>query len=225
MRLHVQTLFRTDPHGRLLEMNDGSRAPAPRIFLGATEDGNEWWVRQDVGPETVAELPKLIERFPTVQEVAPNPAMQAALVEFAARTGEVNRIWSGPAYECSKAHVEGPEPIRVSAENADCLAVYLPDWTADAKAGVPMVASIENGAAVAVCCSVRIGRSAQEAGVETHPDFRGRGHGKRVVAAWARVIRGMGQVPLYSTSWENRPSRALAESLGLRCFGADIHIS
>jgi hypothetical protein len=32
-------------------------------------------------------------------------------------------------------------------------------------------------------------------------------------------------VPLYSTSWENEPSRTLAKTLGLIQYGVDLHIT
>jgi predicted GNAT family acetyltransferase len=76
-----------------------------------------------------------------------------------------------------------------------------------------------------VCASVRVTVDAHEAGVETHPDFRGRGQGARAVAAWATLVRESGAVPLYSTSWSNEASRRLASRLGLVQFGSDLHIT
>jgi predicted GNAT family acetyltransferase len=64
-----------------------------------------------------------------------------------------------------------------------------------------------------------------EAGVETIERFRGRGYGTTSVVAWAAAIRREGRVPLYSTEWENKASRALASSLGLVCYGEDLHIA
>lgn len=139
--------------------------------------------------------------------------------------GQVQRIWHGPAYECSSTVVTGGEVIRVTTENSSVLADYLPERQSDAEAGVPMFASMEGGVAVAVCCSARVGIGAHEAGVESHPEFRGRGHGKRAVAGWAQFVRELDQIPLYSSSWENRPSQALAAGLRFRRFGADIHIT
>lgn len=66
---------------------------------------------------------------------------------------------------------------------------------------------------------------ALEAGVETARPYRGRGYAARVVAAWAREVRDMGRVPLYSTSWKNEASRAVARKLALICFGNDLHIT
>jgi mono/diheme cytochrome c family protein len=67
--------------------------------------------------------------------------------------------------------------------------------------------------------------AAHEAGVETAASCRGRGYAAPVVAAWARAVRDVGRVPLYSTSWRNEASRAVARKLGLVCFGSDLHIT
>jgi predicted GNAT family acetyltransferase len=72
---------------------------------------------------------------------------------------------------------------------------------------------------------VRITHEAHEAGVETLPDFRGRGYATDVVAGWARLVRSLGAVPLYSTSWENAASQAVARKLRLVQYGADFHIT
>lgn len=88
----------------------------------------------------------------------------------------------------------------------------------------PFVAVIEDGRAVAVCASVRITRAAHEAGVETVPRYRGRGHAVDAVAGWAEAVAKLGAVALYSTSWDNVASRRLAARLGLQVIGVDFHI-
>ena len=75
-----------------------------------------------------------------------------------------------------------------------------------------------------MCHSARSTSAAAEAGVETLKGFRGRGYGTTAVAAWARVIRRGGRVPLYSTEWENVASRNLAARLNLVCYGEDLHV-
>ncbi len=44
-------------------------------------------------------------------------------------------------------------------------------------------------------------------------------------AAWARAIQRRGLVALYSTSWENAASRALARRLSARVYGEDWHVT
>jgi predicted GNAT family acetyltransferase len=88
-----------------------------------------------------------------------------------------------------------------------------------------MFAVVVDGHAVSVCCSVRETAEAFEAGVETVAAHRRRGYAPRAVTAWAREVRAMGRVPLYSTSWQNEASRAVARTLGLIHFGTDLHIA
>jgi predicted GNAT family acetyltransferase len=113
----------------------------------------------------------------------------------------------------------------VTPDNATVLSPYLEDWSNDVASGVPMTAVLQDGKAVSVCGSVRTTPQAHEAGVETHPDFRGHGYGARVVAAWAKAVHEMARVPLYSTSWENEPSRALPKKVGLMQYGVDLHFT
>jgi predicted GNAT family acetyltransferase len=72
---------------------------------------------------------------------------------------------------------------------------------------------------------VRITPLAHEAGVETVPLFRGRGYARAVVAAWSAAVRALGAEPLYSTTWQNMASRAVARALGLVAVGRDLHIT
>jgi predicted GNAT family acetyltransferase len=62
---------------------------------------------------------------------------------------------------------------------------------------------------------------AAEAGVETDAAFRGLGFAARVTAAWALAIRASGRIPLYSTSWSNTASLAVARKLGLTQYATD----
>jgi RimJ/RimL family protein N-acetyltransferase len=75
------------------------------------------------------------------------------------------------------------------------------------------------------CYSSRVGRRADEAGVETPPEHRGRGYAPIAVAAWARRVQRAGKLALYSTSWENRASQRVAAKLGGRLYGEDWHLS
>ena len=72
---------------------------------------------------------------------------------------------------------------------------------------------------------MRITAAAHEAGVETLPALRRRGHAVNEVAAWADAVRRTGAAPLYSTSWDNVASQNVAAKLGLSLFGVDFHVT
>jgi hypothetical protein len=88
-----------------------------------------------------------------------------------------------------------------------------------------VVAVVEDGYPVSICFSARKSGVAAEAGLETAEAFRGRGFGPRVAAAWALSIRAAGRVPLYSTSWANDASLAVARKLGLLAYASHWSLS
>lgn len=225
MRQHVGALFTQDRAGRLVAVNEPGGKPAPRFFLGSTVQGHHCWFRHDIEHPVVEELQAMCDAQPPSADLGPRPALVEQVCICLARVAAVERVWAGPAFVCPPGLPETPGGVRVSRTNADLLSPYLDDWRDDVEAEVPMAASLQDGRAVSVCCSVRVSHPAHEAGVETHPDFRGRGHGARAVAEWAKAVREVGRVPLYSTSWENTASRALAARLRLAQFGADLHIT
>ena len=89
----------------------------------------------------------------------------------------------------------------------------------------PIVGVVEDGQAVSVCFCARRSDVAAEAGVETAVEFRGRGLAPRVTAAWGLAIRASGRIPLYSTSWSNEASLAVARKLGLVAFASTWSVS
>ena len=210
MRLHVDALFTHDARGRLLRVNEPDGGPAPRFFRGDTALGVERRFRHDLDDA-------LVDALTRADDVE-------AATAILSRAAPVEHTWAGPAY--AFPHDLPPSgAVRVTAANADLLRPHLEPWLVDVAHGVTVLASLHDGRAVAVCGSVRITHAAHEAGVETARDFRGRGHARAAVAAWAAAVREQGAAPLYSTSWENAASQALARSLGLRRFGDDLHIT
>jgi RimJ/RimL family protein N-acetyltransferase len=125
------------------------------------------------------------------------------------------------------AHAPGQDSVSTALIDARSAAVIGDEFgwlAADLDGWAPCLAVVEAGRAVAVCFSSRVGGRACEAGVETLPAHRGRGLAGLAVAAWAEAVRRDGRVPLYSTAWENRSSRRVAEKLGLRLYGEDWHV-
>lgn len=222
MRMHLDALYTHDAAGRMLAVNEPGGPRAPRFHLGRTAHGSVWRFRDDVDDGLVRALESLCRAEPAGDEFL-HPPYGAAPYE--ALLAPVGKRWTGPAYHFPNPPLASSGAVLITAENADLLRPHLPRWLGDVAHARPMLAALADGAAVAVCRSVRITPQAHEAGVETAPDFRGHGHARRAVAAWAAAVHAMGRTPLYSTSWENTASQALARSLGLRRFGADFHVA
>jgi hypothetical protein len=237
MALQVDALFETDADGRLLRWRSpGSVEPRPRFFLGRTAHGQLWRFGAGVAPELVRELARLaaLERIDHPLEEPPErlEPMRRRLAE----EKPIERSWCGPAFRfpdgCVRAlapfapptHARDDDLVLLTPDRVDLLGDELPALAATLAARQPCVAALHAGRAVSVCYVAARSTRAAEAGVDTLPGFRGRGLGARAVAAWAAQVARAGLLPLYSTEWSNRASRALAARLGLIRYGVDLHL-
>ena len=223
MQRHIDALYSRDSHGDLVRVNEPDGVPAPRFSFGTTVEGAVWRFRHDVDRTTRRQLEAALEHLERYAEAAPIDA--APYQAILARVAPVQRTWGGPAFSFPEALPSNPGTVLVTEANEALLRLHLAAWIPDVRTGQPLVAMVVDGHAVAVCGSVRQTSSAHEAGVETIPAHRRRGYATQVVAEWARAVRALGVEPLYSTSWENAESRATARTLGLLCFGSDVHIT
>jgi hypothetical protein len=225
MLLHVETLFTHDAAGDLVRVNEPDGAPAPRFFLGRTADGAVRHFRHDVDRDLRRELDAASEDDAPRDRVVDSPIDPARYEEILARRAPVQKTWVGPAFCIPQELPTAAGTVHVTEANATLLHRHLEAWVPDVRLCQPMVALAVDGHAVAVCCSGRRTARAHEAALETAVAFRGRGYAAQVVTGWARAVRDAGRVPLYSTSWQNEASRAVARKLALICFGSDLHIT
>ena len=208
MRIHIDTLYTHDERGRIVRVNEPDGAPAPRFYVGKTFEGSEARLRHD--------MPDDLE-----QEMGDVARIEAHL----ARLSPIQRRWAGPIYHFSHDLDTTSSAVLITQENADVLRPHLEPWLPDIAMGRPAAAVLVDGHAVSVCASVRMTPIAHQAGVETPPEFRGRGHAVQAIRAWAGLLHSTNVMPLYSTSWENVASQAVARSLGLVAFGDDLHLT
>lgn len=227
MHIHVRALFTHNSESRLLFVNEpnGAPSPAPRLFLGRTRAGNVWRFRADVPKILSEELDALCADEPPVDiEFNEPPRHLETFVRLLESDAPVQEMSSGPAYQFIQYEMPSKILLAVTENNAEMLQGGFEDLISDVSVEQPFVAHIEGNRAVSVCRSVRITSEAHEAGLETLPDFRGKGYAKQVAAEWARRVRVAGAIPLYSTSWENNASQAVARKLHLKCYGADFQV-
>jgi RimJ/RimL family protein N-acetyltransferase len=225
MRLHVEALFTHDAEGHLVSVNEPSGAPAPRFFIGITDDDVVYRFRYDLGAELRNELAAMCEKRMAGDRPSDWATNASPYQEILARFAPVQKTWTGPAFSFPLEFPATADTVLVTEENAHILDPFLREWIPDVPLCRPMIALAIDGRAVALCCSVRRTNMAHEAGVETAAPYRGHGYAGQVVAAWALAVRDAGRVPLYSTSWTNEASRAVARKLALIHFGNDVHIT
>jgi RimJ/RimL family protein N-acetyltransferase len=226
MDLHVRVLFTHDARSRLMSVNEpaGGGAAAPRLFFGRTREGNLWRLRADLPEALVEELEALCAREPVGAELRGQPRHFEGCVRLLEAHAPVRKVWTGPAYRFAEYFEPSRPLVSLTEANAESLRGGFEELIEELPTWQPFVAIVEEGRAVSVCRSVRITPAAHEAGVETLPDFRGRGYAREVVAGWASSVRSSDAVPLYSTSWENTASQAVAKKLRLVQYGVDCHV-
>jgi RimJ/RimL family protein N-acetyltransferase len=227
MNIHVRALFTHTAEARLLCINepDGAVGAAPLLFLGRTRAGNVWRFRDDLPENLIQELDSLCAGEPPVTTEFNKPPCHAErYVRLLEKHASVEQLSAGPAYRFPENIAQSRHTVAITEHNAEKLQGGFEKLIAELSAWQPFIALMDGDRAVSVCRSVRITSEAHEAGVETLPEFRGRGYAKDVTAEWAQRVWANGAIPLYSTSWENHASQAVARKLRLECYGADFEI-
>jgi hypothetical protein len=226
MAIHVQTLFTHDRHSRLLLINEpGGGGSAPRLFLGRTAEGNLWRFRADLPELLIQEIEALCMDEP-VSDESPNKLCHfEQYVHLLETHAPIQEVGMGPAYQFAHFFEPSRHVLAITETNAELLQGGFEELLPELHDWQPFLAIVEDGKAVSVCRSVRITSQAHEAGVETLPCYRGKGYGTEVGAGWANLVKSRGALPLYSTSWENIASQAVARKLQLVSYGEDFHIT
>ena len=217
--LHLRTLYVLDSSGRITAVREPGRHPPPAFCLVRGATSCVWAVRADVSDDLNAKLDAL------AREETPNSDLRASPLHaerYESLLG--SSVRSGPAFSFpDELPVDGDNVV--SIDSVEPLQRHLRGWVADEISGrSPILAVLEEGHAVSVCCCARLSEVAAEAGLETAEAFRGRGFGPRVTLDWARAIRESGRTPLYSTSWDNHGSLAVARKLDLLPYASNWSI-
>lgn len=228
MNLHISAGFTQNARTRLLFVNEPENAviPAPRLFLGRTREGNVWRFRADLSEKLCEELDALCANEPPLEaEFTELPRHLETYIRLLESNAPVKDISNGSAYQFTNDIAPLNHLTLVTEDNSEILHGGFEKLIEELPAWQPFVALAKKNRAVSVCRSVRLTSEAHEAGVETLPEFRGNGYAEEVVSEWARLARIAGAIPLYSTTWENTASQAVARKLGLKCFGVTTNIA
>ena len=217
--LQLQTLFLLDGEGRISATRSPEPSPGPLFMLVRGTASCAWVVREDEPQEIADELNGLAREEPPFSDLRQDP-VHAEQYKSLVNGG----VDSGPAFTFPEKIVQPRRTVLI--DEIQLLDHHFSGWKAgEIPERMPIVAVVEEGYPVSVCFCARRSNVAAEAGLETAVAYRGRGLGPRVAAAWALAIRASGSVPLYSTSWSNHASRAVARKLGLVAYASNWNIS
>ncbi len=222
MGLRLAALYTSDGEGRLLRVNEAGGAEAPRFHLGRSSEGQVLGFRADLAADLVETLTRISLDESTGDPLPREPSNVNQYLDVLASSSPVHCHSSGPAYRFPARIPDPPGVLRVTAENADVLSDHFEEWLEDPPDFQPFMALVVQGKVVSVCASVRVTSDIHEAGIETHPTFWGNNYAAQVAAAWAAAVRAEGATPVYSTSWDNTASQAVARKLGLLLCGMDF---
>ena len=215
----LQTLFLLDADGRISGTREPDPNPGPMFSLVRGKESCVWVVRADVPQGVADEIDDLAREEPPVSDFRDDPVHAKRYVSLVEGT-----VDCGPAFTFPEEIASSDGTVFI--EDVKLLEHHFSGWEAsEIPASSPTVALIEDGHAVSVCFCARHSDVAAEAGVETAVEFRGRGLAARVTSAWALAIRRSGRIPLYSTSWSNHASLAVARKLGLVAYASSWSIS
>jgi hypothetical protein len=217
-QLQLETLFILNGTGRIVSTREPDPSPGPRFFLIRGNPDCAWATRTDVSDELADRVDTLAREEPPPQDFRGVPLHAERYISLLG-----GRIDAGPAFTFPR--IASPTDT-VTVDTLASLERHFRGWTAsEIPERSPIVAITDGGYAVSVCFCARRTDMAAEAGVETAERFRGRGLAARVTAAWASAIRASGRLPLYSTSWHNESSLAVARKLNLELSASNWSLS
>ncbi len=216
--IHIQYsgLYNLDEYGRMLSLNEPGAPPAPRFFMGRTAQGHLVRFHAEVPDDLARSVAQICADEPVTADLEQQPRYTTVVRSlFGVNAGSSH----GPTFRFPTQIPQIPGAVQIGPEQVGILTTHFAALANEYNERTPITAVIVDGVAVAVCCDARRRNASGEAGVETVAAFRGRGYAAAVVSLWAQIVRSEGRIPLYSTSWENSESRAIARKLGLILFG------
>ncbi len=227
LRQHADVLFRMDERGRLTSLNEPGDEPAPRLFLARSRDTHATWFRADVPAEAVDTCRSIAIRMPAWDGSPSPPAAFEELRSVIAASGPIDDETVGPAFVFGERVIvpDEDEVLIIDAESAHLLERHFPYTLSVLESRDPVVGVVLDGAVVSACFAARSTHAACEAGVATVEQYRGRGLAPIVVSAWRGAVERGGRQPLYSTSWENAASRAVARRLRLVAYAETFSLT
>ncbi|WP_144505899.1 GNAT family N-acetyltransferase [Bacillus mycoides] len=216
--IQAEVLFVHNQVGKMICVNEQGNPKAPRFFLGRTREGNIKRYHYNLDSEMISKIEKLILECSNHIEIA-------KIIKVLNDERTVENIWMGSAYMFPNNSNKLTRAIQITEKNKELMRENFSNLIEQMEWRKPYFAIVKNEKVVSICCSARSTPIAAEASVETLEAFQGNGYGADVVAAWAISIQEEKRIPLYSTSWDNFASQAVARKLKLIKYGMNLHIT
>jgi GNAT superfamily N-acetyltransferase len=197
------------------------------LFLARGPSSSLIAFRDDVSQATVELCRRIVTGLPLWDGSPAESSVYAELTSVLAIDRSITEQSHGPAFTFGGRVATDPDitVTRIDGASAALLDRFFPYTRSILGDRRPVVGVVVGDAVVSACYSARRGPRACEAGVDTEEPFRGRGYGAAVVVAWRAAVEEEGRVPLYSTSWDNAASLALARKLGLVAYADTLSLT
>jgi len=230
LRIEMDTLWIRDDEGRLVRAGGLAGAPAPHLVIACAAGGGHLLAVGERVPARLAEeMKSLVARSELPRDPATRPPVLSHCQELLADSLGPIEVTSGPSYvaesmspfgwtvEIRTAREPGAEPLPLPPDVAGWTEE---EWRMLTQGALgPWAVALAAGQIVSICFCARLTGEAAEAGVWTHPEFRGRQYAPAVTYAWAQQMLTSARHAFYSTSAENLASQRVAARLGLRRIG------
>jgi RimJ/RimL family protein N-acetyltransferase len=223
---HADVLFRMDDHQRLVGLNELGDDPPPRLFLARGETTHRIWFGADVGEGTIETCRAIARELPRWDGQQPAASLYDSIRAALALEAPIVDETNGPAFRFGE-RVDIPTETGarvIDAASAQLLEYNFPYTRSILALRSPVVGIVVDGSVVSACYCARKRPNACEAGVDTVEPYRGRGFAALVVSAWRDAVETLGREPLYSTSWDNLASRAIAARLRLIPYAETVSL-
>jgi hypothetical protein len=156
MEIHINTLFQCDPDGRLRCVNEPGNPPAPRFYMGRTNEGNRWRFRYDLPADLVTQLEALCQSEAITADLEALPQNYAAIKAVLAAAAPLESEYRGPAYWIPERVTASPAAVLLDEAAIKVAQPHFP-WLTSADpyyAMGPVAAVMVDGRAVSLCfCS------------------------------------------------------------------------
>jgi hypothetical protein len=224
---HAGLLFQFDSEGFMTTANEPDGDRAPRVFLVRGRTTHLVRYRDDVPLTARDDIDGIAAGLAPWTGEPTDAVLLQPIRDRLARDGPIHDEERGPAFEFGE-RVElaaADEAVVIDEATAHLLERNFPYTRSVLPWLLPVVGVVRDGAVVSACYSSRKSASACEAGVYTEEPWRGHGFAPLVVATWRREVERIGAQPLYSTSWDNVASLAVARRLGLRAYAESVSVT